>query len=77
MKYGTRLLFHTAAASVVAIALGGCQSERSAEWYMGHGEEMQAKVHQCQKDPKKAESDENCARALEAFITWARTSGVK
>ena len=77
MTYKPRLIFRISVVSVFAIALGGCQSERSAEWYMAHGEEMQAKVQQCQADPKKAESDKNCARAIEAFITWARSSGAK
>ena len=53
-----------------AFALGGCQEDlHSAQWWMGHGPELQAKLNECKKYPSLNESDPNCKAASEAFAT--------
>jgi hypothetical protein len=57
-------------AALVALALGGCGEEaRTAQWYMAHGTELQAKLEECKKYPSLNESDANCRNANEAFAT--------
>jgi len=60
-----------------ALAVAGCQPPRSAQWFMAHGDEMQAKVKQCKADPQRANGDKECANAIEAFVTWARATQQK
>jgi hypothetical protein len=53
-----------------ALALGGCGEEaRTAQWYMAHGTELQAKLEECKKYPTLNQSDANCKAANEAFAT--------
>ncbi len=59
------------------LATISCSEEnRSAEWYMAHSAEHQAKLHECKKYPALNESDQNCKNANAAFATLisARTS---
>jgi hypothetical protein len=65
------------ALALSALTVAGCQPPRSAQWFMAHGDEMQAKVKQCKADPQRASGDKECANAIEAFITWARATQQK
>ena len=69
------------AAGALAVALSalaaGCQQPRSPQWFMAHGDEMQAKVKQCKAEPQRANGDKECANAIEAFVTWARATQQK
>ena len=59
-----------AGVALAAFALGGCSEEaRSAQWYMAHGTELQAKLEECKKYPSLNQSDANCKTANEAFAT--------
>jgi hypothetical protein len=60
----------------VALALGGCGEEtRTAQWYMAHGAELQAKLEECKKYPSLNQSDANCKTAGEAFATLISATG--
>ena len=64
------------AASLVAVC--GCQEEiHSAQWYMGHGSELQAKLAECKKYPSLNDSDQNCKNATEAFMTLVTVTAQK
>ena len=68
-----------AAALAIASApmLSACQEEiHSAQWYMGHGNELQAKLAECKKYPS-LKSDQNCRNATEAFVTIISASAQK
>lgn len=65
------------AVASAALAATGCQQPRSPQWFMAHGDEMQAKVKQCKAEPQRANGDKECANAIEAFVTWARATQQK
>jgi len=57
-------------AALIALSLAGCGEEaRTAQWYMAHGTELQAKLEECKKYPSLNQSDANCKAANEAFAT--------
>ena len=67
-----------AAAIAGALALGACQEEiHSAQWWMGHGPELQAKLAECKKYPSLNDSDQNCKNATEAFVTLVTVTAQK
>jgi hypothetical protein len=52
----------------VVMATAACREEvHSAEWYMAHSAEHQAKLGECKKYPSLNESDQNCKNANAAF----------
>ena len=57
--------------------LFACKGEpRSAQWYMAHGPELEAKVKECNSHPHRSQSDQECRNAIEAFVTLVEaTSG--
>jgi hypothetical protein len=56
--------------AVGLLPLAACQEEiHSAQWYMGHGSELQAKLEECKKYPSLNTSDQNCKNASEAWVT--------
>ena len=60
------------------LALCGCSEEiHSAQWYMGHGPELQDKLTECKKYPSLNESDQNCKNATEAFVTLVTVTAQK
>ena len=64
--------------AVSLFALCGCQEEiHSAQWYMGHGTELQAKLTECKKYPSLNDSDQNCKNATEAFMTLVTVTAQK
>lgn len=63
------------AASLLVLSVSACNRGHSAKWYMAHGDAMRAKVQQCKADPQRAAGDKDCDNAIEAFVTWARTTG--
>lgn len=79
MKSGRRAMRTAGAVAIAwsALAAAGCQQPRSPQWFMAHGDEMQAKVKQCKADAQRASSDKECANAIEAFVTWARATQQK
>jgi hypothetical protein len=57
--------------------LAACQEEtHSAQWYMGHGPELQAKLEECKKYPS-LKDDQNCKNAGEAFATIVAATAQK
>lgn len=57
-------------AAAAAAALCACQETvHSAQWWMAHGPELQAKLAECRKYPSLNQSDANCQHANEAFAT--------
>ena len=57
--------------------LAACQDEiHSAQWYMGHGTELQAKLEECKKYPS-LKDDQNCKNATEAFVTLVQATQKK
>lgn len=55
--------------------LAACEQEvRSAQWYMGHGAQMEAKVKECNADPRRKETDQDCKNAIEAFVTLVQAT---
>lgn len=57
--------------------LAACQEEvHSAQWYMGHGTELQAKLEECKKYPS-LKDDQNCKNASDAFATIVTATAQK
>jgi len=60
------------------LALSACTEEiHSAQWYMGHGPELQAKLTECKKYPSLNDTDQNCKNATEAFVTLVTVTAQK
>ncbi|MET0224898.1 MAG: EexN family lipoprotein [Dokdonella sp.] len=52
----------------VVMSTAACREEiHSAQWYMAHSTEHQAKLSECKKYPSLNESDQNCKNANAAF----------
>jgi uncharacterized protein (DUF2147 family) len=66
-----RTLAATSALLFASVALvSGCSEEiHTAQWWMAHGAELQAKLEECKKYPSLNQSDANCKAANEAFAT--------
>lgn len=76
-KAGAASLRALAAVALLA-ALAGCQEDiHSAQWWMGHGPELQAKLEECKKYPSLNQSDQNCKNANEAFATLLAATAPK
>ncbi|MEO7877546.1 MAG: EexN family lipoprotein [Dokdonella sp.] len=59
------------------LACSACGEEvRSAQWWMGHGPELQAKLIECKNNPA-SEKDDNCRNATEAFVTLVSATAQK
>ena len=59
-----------AATTAIVLACAGCmEPDRTAQWYMAHGDELQSKLLECKRFPTLNESDSNCKAASDAFAT--------
>jgi hypothetical protein len=57
-------------ALILVAATAACHEEiHSADWYMAHSAEHQAKLEECKKYPSLNPSDQNCRNANEAWAT--------
>jgi hypothetical protein len=65
-------------AIATGFALGACKEEvHSADWYMAHSAEHQAKLNECKKYPSLNQSDPNCRNANEAWATLVSATQAK
>jgi len=73
-----RKIFAAGIVSASVLGLSACTEEiHSAQWWMGHGPELQAKLTECKKYPSLNESDQNCKNATEAFMTLVTVTAQK
>jgi hypothetical protein len=65
-----RILASASAVLFASVVFSGCSEEiHTAQWWMAHGAELQAKLEECKKYPSLNENDANCKAANEAFAT--------
>jgi len=65
-------------AFVAALGTTACHEDiHSADWYMAHSAEHQAKLEECKKYPSLNQSDPNCRNANEAWSTLVSATQAK
>jgi hypothetical protein len=65
-------------AFAAAMATTACHEEiHSADWYMAHSAEHQAKLEECKKYPSLNQSDANCRNANEAWAALVSATQAK
>lgn len=66
------------APGIAMLALAACQeTPHTAQWYMAHAAELEAKLAECKKYPTLDQSDPNCRSAGDAFATLIAASAAR